>query len=273
MTSRPMLSKPLAAKIRGAYSCLQDAIVWKIDQDRMILELQEKISAFDGDPVGWSERHYPRHGPNSYPVQTHIIRARESLMRKLAKQQDVAQSLREAEKNLARVEAEVELAAARIRPTTPKESWPDAPEGVEVQRTRIHAEIDQDMRRSRREYERFQQEIVEADERDQARREREDLEARRRHILMGAEHVIIHQMRNRYIKEAYETYKSMPEHGHALGSGWSGGLTSFVMSKRAVQAGEHGIDAAKALIALARRAGRDLWDVCREEGFWTLDDI
>lgn len=270
---RPMLSKHLAARIRGAHSRLQGAIEWKIEQDRSLLELQEKLASFDADPAAWSEKNYPKHGVSSYSVQTHIARARESLARKLARQGEVEEELKRAGENLSVVEEEVERAAMRIRATTPKEPWPTVPDGLEIQRTRILAEINRHTKHYMMEYERLKLEAMKDEAKEQARRDKEDLEARRRHVSMGPEHVILHQMKNRYIRDAYDIFKKTQDHKKALGGGWSDGLIAFVSSDHAVKAGEAGIEAGRLLIMRAHNECRSLWDICREEGFWTPDDV
>ncbi|WP_322896325.1 hypothetical protein [Yoonia sp. 67] len=270
---RPRLSKALASRIRGAQSKLEAQIQTHIWAEKDIPEIKEKLAGFEADPVGWSERHYPGHGPDSYPVQTHISRSREALERKLARRDDELRELAEAQDDLQAVEEEVFEQAKRIRPTTVTEPWPKPVAGIEVQALQIKRMIEREEAQHTRKQERQNLEYAREEAREAERRDQEDREARRRHVAKGPEHVLIHQMTNKFIKIAFDEYKSSPEYARAQGGNWAGGLISFVTSEIGAEAGAKGAAMAREMIVAAKRSNEDLWEVCRRNGFWTPDSI
>ncbi|SDJ59235.1 hypothetical protein SAMN04487993_10586 [Salipiger marinus] len=271
--NRPRLSRALASRIRGAQSRLEAQIQTHIWAEKDIPEIRDKLEKFDADPVGWSERHYPSHGPDSYPVQTHICRSREALERKLARRDDELRELAAAQDNLQTVEEEVLEQAKRIRPTTITEPWPKPVKSIEAQAIALKRMIEREQAQHRREQERQDLEYTREEAREAERRDQEDREARRRHVAKGPEHVIIHQMTNRFIKIAFEKYKSSPEYSRAQNGNWAGGLIFFVTSQMGEEAGAKGAEIAREMIVSAKRSNEDLWDVCRRNGFWTPDGI
>lgn len=270
---RPQLSKALASRIRGAQSRLEAQIQTHIWAEKDIPEIKEKLAAFEADPVGWSERHYPGHGQDSYPVQTHISRSREALERKLARRDDELRELAEAQDHLQKVEEEVLEQAKRIRSTTVTEPWPKPVAGIEVQTLQLKRMIEREETQHKREQERRDLEYAREEAREVERRDQEDREARRRHVAKGPEHVLVHQMTNKFIKIAFDEYKSSPEYARAQDGNWAGGLISFVTSKMGAEAGAKGAAMAREMIVAAKRSNEDLWDVCRRNGFWTPDSI
>ena len=271
--NRPRLSKALASRVRGAQSKLEAQIQTHIWAEKDIPEIRDKLEKFDADPVGWSEYHYPGHGPDSYPVQTHIRRSRDALERKLSRRADELRELAAAQDNLLKVEEEVLEQAKRIRSTTITEPWPKPVDSIEVQATALKRMIERGQAQHRREQKRRELEYAREEAREAERRDQEDREARRRHVAKGPEHVIIHLTVNKFIKVAFEEYKSSPEYSRAQTGSWAGGLISFVNSRMGVEAGAKGAEAAREMIASAKRSNEDLWDVCRRNGFWTPDSI
>lgn len=270
---KPRLSKALASRIRGAQSRLEAQIQTHIWAEKDISEIKEKLVEFEADPIGWSKRHYPGHGPDSYPVQTHISRSREALERKLPRRDDELRELAKAHDNLKAVEEEVLEQAKRIKPTTVTEPWPRPVAGIEVQALQLKQTIEREGAQYEREKERRDLEYAREEARDAERCDREDREAKRRHVAKGPEHILIHQMTNKFIKIAFDEYKSSPEYARAQDGNWAGGLTSFVTSRMGAEAGAKGAAMAREIIAAAKRSNQDLWDVCRQNGFWTPDSI
>lgn len=129
--AKPDLPKRLASRIRGAQRAVEKARfeIW-IDGDGLAQKLA-RIAEFEGNPVGFAERHYRGNGPDSYPVQTNIERARESVQRKINRQAPQAAALRAADGRLVAVEAEVLAEVTAMKPSPGRVPWPKPLKSIE----------------------------------------------------------------------------------------------------------------------------------------------
>lgn len=161
--------------------------------------------------------------------------------------------------------------AKHIRPTTVTEPWPKPIAGIESHALQLKRDIEREEARHKREQERRELEYAREDAREAAQRDQEDREARAHHVAKGPEHVLIHQMTNKFIMLAFTEYKASPEYARAQNGNWAGGLISFITSRTGAEAGAKGAALAKEMIVAAKQSNEDLWEVCRQNGFWTPD--
>lgn len=126
--TRPPLPKRFAARLRVVYAKLADVRSAIAHGEAEIAYLREYLAYYDADPEQFAERHYPRHGVDSYPVATHIGRKRESLSHWGGRVPQRFAELPEAEEAVAMAEAEVLVQLVKLRPNTPgREPWPRTP--------------------------------------------------------------------------------------------------------------------------------------------------
>lgn len=131
---KPDLPKRLESKVRNALAKVQTIRNSIVHAEIKLGEEQAVVDDFDCNPVGFAARNYPRHGVDSYPVQTHISRKRESIEYQLKRKPERWIELEEAEANLARVEAEVLAEVASMRPSSGRLPYPSSLPPFEVQR-------------------------------------------------------------------------------------------------------------------------------------------
>jgi len=131
---KPALPKRLESKVRNALAKVQRIRNSIVRGEIKLSEEQAVVNEFESDPVAFAARKYPRHDVDSYPVQTHISRKRESIEYQLMRKPERWIELEEAEANLARVEAEVLAEVASLRPSAGRLSYPSSLPPFEVQR-------------------------------------------------------------------------------------------------------------------------------------------
>lgn len=131
---KPALPKRLESKIRNALAKVQSVRDSIVHGEIKLSEEQAVVDEFESDPVAFAARKYPRHDVDSYPVQTHISRKRESIEYQLMRKPERWIELEEAEANLARIEAEVLAEVASMRPSAGRLSYPSSLPPFEVQR-------------------------------------------------------------------------------------------------------------------------------------------
>lgn len=188
MARKPEIPKRLAARIRGAQEKVRQArIAIKADEFNG-RQTRSRLDEFESDPHGFASRHYGRNGADSYPVQTHIARARERMDYIESKREKRVLDLAQAEANLELVEAAVLSEVSRMKPTSGRVPWPRKLPSFANYREEVSRELAQ----CRREHERYLRD-VEADYRAELRaldeaRDREDAvyleEARARRATM-----------------------------------------------------------------------------------------
>lgn len=122
--AKPELPKRLASRIRGAQQAVERARDDLFQDAEGLFQQLARIEEFERDPVAFSERHYRGHGPDSYPVQTNIERARASVTRKCERQSSQIAALKVADERLATVEAEVMVEVMAIKPSSGRVPWP-----------------------------------------------------------------------------------------------------------------------------------------------------
>ncbi|ARA80304.1 MULTISPECIES: hypothetical protein [Pseudomonas syringae group] len=131
---KPDLPKRLESKVRNALAKVQTIRDSIVHSEIKLAEEQAVVDEFESDPVAFAARKYPRHDVDSYPVQTHISRKRESIEYQLKRKPERWIELEEAEANLARVEAEVLAEVASMRPSSGRLPYPSPLPPFEVQR-------------------------------------------------------------------------------------------------------------------------------------------
>ncbi len=131
---KPALPKRLESKVRNALAKVQSVRDSIVHGEIKLREEQAVVDEFESDPVAFAARKYPRHDVDSYPVQTHISRKRESIEYQLMRKPERWIELEEAEVNLARIEAEVLAEVASLRPSAGRLSYPSSLPPFEVQR-------------------------------------------------------------------------------------------------------------------------------------------
>ena len=272
---KPDIPKALASRIRGAQDRLAACIEAHVWAEKDMPEIEAKLAAFDRDPDRWAQTNYPGNDKDSYPVQTHISRARDSLARKKDRRPREMQELWESQENLALVEREVLEKLESMRPTEGRVPWPkpirsveEAMRDLERDLARWKAEAEKEKRKREEQYSR-------EDARDAAKKEAENNAAIRAHVAKGPEHVIRHFSESRAVREALEAYKETEAYRAqtAIRGNWAGPLLSFVSSSMASEAASRGCRFAEGEITRARANGEVLWDTCRRLGFHSPDSV
>lgn len=250
---KPDIPKALAARIRGAQRKLEDQIQTHIWAQREISEIEKKLADFEADPVGWAETNYPGHGPDSYPVQTHISRASDALIRKKGRRSAELQALANAQENLRLVEQEVLDKISRLRPTSGRVPWPEPLADIPTYARELQAWKDEHAARSaigaREREAAFQEEMRQLDA-EQHERDRQGI---RDLVAQGPEEVIMTGLILRTASEAYKDFNN--------------GVVAFAYSQEARAAEASGRAKALRIISDAKSRGVDLWNVVRELGF------
>lgn len=127
-TDHPPIPKRFASRLRVVYAKLADVRRSIAHGEAEIAYLREYLAYYESDPEQFAQRHYPRHGVNSYPVVTHIGRSRESLSYRECRVPEYYSELPAAEEAVTVAEADVLEQLARMRESTPgREPWPQAP--------------------------------------------------------------------------------------------------------------------------------------------------
>lgn len=137
---KPALPKRLESKVRNAIAkvqCIRNSI---IHGEIKLGEEQAVINEFDSDPEAFVARKYPRHGVDSYPVQTHISRKRESIEYQLKREPERWIELEEAEANLAKIDSEVLAEVASMRPSAGRLPYPPLLPPFQTQRQSMISE-------------------------------------------------------------------------------------------------------------------------------------
>lgn len=75
------LPKRLAARIKAAADRLNDCRIAMASYEDDVARSSQQLQEFNEDPVGWAARDYPRHGVDSYPVQTRLTTLRDRVTR------------------------------------------------------------------------------------------------------------------------------------------------------------------------------------------------
>lgn len=127
MLPRPLLSKMLASKIRGAQKKVANARLNILVNEEKIQYCRAELDEFATDPAGFAKTHFGKYEVNSYPVVTRIARRKEELEYRLRKSQANLTDLVLAEESLVSIESDVmqELSVPRSnhKGRTP---WPDS---------------------------------------------------------------------------------------------------------------------------------------------------
>ena len=269
--ARPDLPKALAARIRGAQEKLRAALEAEVWYERDTPELEARLAAFDANPVGWAERHYPGHSPTSYPVNTHIARARASLERRRAAAPRHRQERTECEAELVSVEREVLERVRAMRPTSGRVPWPQPLPDIarlRKERDRLLAQVrDAATQRAARMKELQRR----RDARAAAQRKTEDHAAIRRMVEKGPEHVFMHSLQADAVARALRAYTETSPQGRDGRIGAD--LAAFVESPECLRAAADAERRALAEIAQAKKTGTDLWTLCRRHRFHTPDSV
>lgn len=77
------LTKRLVARLKAAADHLNDCRNMMAEYEEKVARSNEELQEFDLDPVGWAARSFPRHGVDSYPVQTRLTTLRDRVSRSL----------------------------------------------------------------------------------------------------------------------------------------------------------------------------------------------
>ncbi|KTC62380.1 MULTISPECIES: hypothetical protein [Pseudomonas syringae group] len=131
---KPALPKRLESKVRTALAKVRSVRDSIVHGEIKLSEEQAVVDDFDSDPVAFAAKNYPRHDVESYPVQTHISRKRESVEYQRKRKPERWIELEEAEANLARIEAEVLAEVASMRPSAGRLPYPSPLPPFETQR-------------------------------------------------------------------------------------------------------------------------------------------
>lgn len=124
MAARPDIPKRLAARIRGAQERVRQKRLSIVGAEYNYANSTKRLAEFEGDPHGFAERHYRGHGVDSYPVQTTIDRERERIGYHERRRDERIRELAELESELMRIEEQVLVEVAHMRPTSGRVPWP-----------------------------------------------------------------------------------------------------------------------------------------------------
>lgn len=272
---KPDIPKALASRICGAQDKLAACIEAHAWAEKGIPEIEAKLAAFDRDPDLWAQTNYPGKDKDSYPVQTHISRARDSLARKIGRRPREMQDIREAQENLARVEQEVLEKLESMRATDGRVPWPKPIRSVEQAMRDLERDVARWKADAEKEKRKREEQYARDEAREAAKKEAENNAAIRAHVAKGPEHVLRHFSESRAVREALDEYKETNEYRAqtAIPGNWAGPLISFVSSSMASEAASRGRRFAEGEITHALANGEDLWDACRRLGFHSPDSV
>lgn len=198
--AKSALPKRLASRIRSAQQAVERARRDIFHDADDLAQQLARIQEFESDPVAFSDRYYRGHGPDSYPVQTNVERARASVARKRERQSSQIATLKAADERLATVEAEVLIEVMATKPSSGRVPWPRSLPSFELakaafmrsrasERARDAIEYQQYMAGIERDYEREMAAIEQAGAREDAaearrwaRLSREEQDAKREEV-------------------------------------------------------------------------------------------
>ena len=121
----PDLPKDIARKIRTAQEKVLDERDRVRHAEKRIIEDTAEMEFYDRDPRGWADKNYGSHMElNSYPVLTRSSRIREALVERIERRPVRALALRDAERELDRIEKEAFVRVSAMRPGNGRVTWP-----------------------------------------------------------------------------------------------------------------------------------------------------
>lgn len=165
---KPLIPKRMASRIRTSQNRFLEAVEFLLIDEERERDRIEEIAEFERSPQRYADRRYPGHGVDSYPVQTRIKGARESLERNRARRQAAVQRIHDAAAAMEATEASVMEELAKLRPGTPgRVAWPKAPPRMESLRKSFEKEQREANEKAQRDLARQRAMEERADEREE----------------------------------------------------------------------------------------------------------
>ncbi len=125
ISSRVPIPKRMASRIRTAQAQVVDIRSSIVTHELRLKQDIAEMAQFDANPTLYAKDHYGKHGVESYPVQTRILRLREAIEFREMRLPQKYKELKAAELNLELVEANVFDEVLRMKPTPGRIPWPD----------------------------------------------------------------------------------------------------------------------------------------------------